>query len=102
MIALAAAGLLAAALVAIVVLAAVLGWGGPMTTPQRLGLCATAAGLVGAGIGRAAQGPVGWFDALFLAGLVLYLAATYGRAIWARADRCDGVADGRIRMPRRP
>lgn len=102
MIALAVAGLLACALVAIVGLAAVLGWGGPMTRAQRLGLCGAAAGLVGAGIGRAAQAPVGWFDALFLAGLVLYLAATYGRAIWSRADRCDGVTDGRIRLPRRP
>lgn len=101
MIALAAAALLAAGLVAIVMLSAVLGWGGPMTTAQRLGLCATAAGLVGAGIGRAMQGPVGWFDVLFLAGLVLYLGATYGRAIRARADAADGAPDGHIRMPRR-
>lgn len=102
MIALAVSAVLAGALVAIVTLAAVMGWGGPMTRPQRLGLCAAAAGLVGAGIGRAMQGPVGWFDGLFLGGLVLYLAATYGAAILRRADRCDGVADGRIRMPRRP
>lgn len=102
MIALAVSGLLAVALVAMVALAAVLGWGGPMTTAQRLGLCATAAGLVGAGIGRAMQLPVGWFDALFLGGLVLYFVATYGRAIWTRADRLDGAADGRFRLPRRP
>lgn len=91
----------AGAVVGLVTLAAVMGWGGAMTTLQRLGLCATAAGLVGAGAGRAAQSPVGWFDVLFLAGLALYLGRTYGPAIWRRADAVDGLADGVIRFPKR-
>lgn len=102
MIALALAALLAAGVVAIVALAAVLGWGGPMTRAQRMGLCGMAAGLVGAGLGRAGQAPVGWFDVMFLAGLALYLGAAYLPAIWRRADGADGVEDGRIGGARRP
>lgn len=88
-------------MVGIVILAAVMGWGGEMSRTLRLGLCAMAAGLVGAGVSRAMQAPVGWFDVLFLVGLVVYLARTYGPAILKRADECDGVADGRIHFPTR-
>lgn len=92
--ALAVAGVIAGGVVAQVVLAAVMGWGGPMSAAQRFGLCATAAGLVGAGVGRALQQPVGWFDVLFLGGLSIYLAANYGAAILKRADTVlDGVGD---------
>jgi hypothetical protein len=95
--ALGVAAVLGAGVVAQVGLAAVMGWGGPMTSSQRLGLCATAAGLVGAGVGRALQHPVGWFDVMFLGGLSLYLAANYGRAILERADDVlDDVSDGRV------
>jgi len=83
-----------------IVLAAVLGWGGVMSLAHRLGLCAVAAGLVGAGIGRATQAPVGWFDALFVAGLAVYLVASYGPAIRRRADAADGAEDGRVRWGR--
>jgi hypothetical protein len=86
--------------VATIVLAAVLGGGGIMSLAQRLGLCAVAAGIVGAGVGRAAQAPVGWFDALFVGGLAVYLAASYGPAIRRRADAADGREDGRVRWGR--
>ncbi len=91
------AGAAGVVVVATIVLAAVLGWGGIMSLAQRLGLCAVAAGLIGAGVGRAAQAPVGWFDTLFLGGLAIYLAATYGPGIWRRADAADGREDGRVR-----
>lgn len=94
------AGAAGLTVVVIIVLAALLGWGGAMTTAQRVGLCAIAAGLIGAGIGRATQAPVGWFDTLFLGGLAVYLAATYGPGIWRRADAADGREDGRIRWGR--
>lgn len=92
-----AAGIL---IVATIALAAVLGWGGPMTLVQRVGLCGAAAGLVGAGIGRAIQAPVGWFDALFMAGWAAYLVASYGPAFWRRADAADGREDGLVRWGR--
>ena len=95
------AGMAGTLIIGFIVLAAVLGWGGAMTTLQRLGLCATAAGLVGAAISRTMQQPVGWFDVLFLAGLGLYLARTYGPAVLKRADACDGVPDGQIHFPTR-
>lgn len=88
--------------VAVVVMAAVLGWGGSIGVLQRVSLCSLAAGLVGAGFDRVLQRPVGWFDTLFLAGLALYLAANYGRAIWLRADALDGDADGRVNLPGGP
>lgn len=93
--------IVAGVIVGLIALAAVIGWGGTMATTQRLGLCATAAGLVGAGLNRAMQAPVGWFDVLFLAGLALYLGRTYGPAICRRADAVDGLADGAIRFPKR-
>lgn len=93
------AGLAGAAVVGIIVLAAVFGWGGQIGLVQRIGLCAAGAGLVGAGASRVLQGPVGWFDVLFLAGLALYLARTYGPAILKRADACDGAVDGHVRWP---
>jgi len=95
------AGLAGAVIVALVVLAAVMGWGGQMSRTLRLGLCAMAAGLVGAGVGRAMQAPVGWFDVLFLGGLVVYLGRSYGAAILSHADACDGAADGRLNFHRR-
>lgn len=88
-----------AMIVGIIVLAAILGWGGPMPWPQRLGLCAVAAGLVGASPDRFLQRPVGLFDLILLAGLVLYLAASYGAAIARRADALDGRPDGRLQPP---
>lgn len=95
------AGLAGALVVGFIVLAAVMGWGGAMTAVQKVGLCATAAGLVGAAISRALQQPIGWFDVLFLVGLAVYLARTYGPAILKRADECDGVADGQLHFPTR-
>lgn len=94
------AGLAGFAVVGIVVLAAALGWGGEMSRTLRFGLCAMAAGLVGAGVSRAMQAPVGWFDVLFLVGLVVYLARSYGPAIIHHADAADGAADGRFDFPR--
>ncbi len=94
------AGLAAVAVVGIIVLAAALGWGGKMSRTCRLGLCTMAAGLVGAGVGRATQAPVGWFDVLFLIGLALYLARSYGPAIVHHADAADGAVDGRFDFPR--
>lgn len=97
------AGVIGVSVVAQVIMAAVLGWGGPMSAAQRLGLCATAAGLVGAGVGRASQQPVGWFDVLFLGGLGVYFAANYGAAILQRADDAlDGVGEAAKPAPPRP
>lgn len=87
-------------IVGVVVMAALVGWGGAMTTLQRLGLCGLAAGLVGAGVDRALQRPVGLFDVLFLAALLLYLLASYGPAIARRADAFDGAVDGRLTLHR--
>lgn len=100
-LALVLASIAGGAVAGLVILAAVVGWGGPMTTLQRLGLCGMAAGLVGAGMDRVLQQPVGWFDVLFLAGLGLYLARTYGPAILKRADALDGAVDGRLHFPTR-
>lgn len=95
------AGLAGAVVVGLVVLAAVMGWGGQMSRTLRVGLCAMAAGLVGAGVGRAMQAPVGWFDVLFLGGLVVYLGRSYGAAILHHADACDGAAAGHLEFHRR-
>lgn len=92
-------GLAAFAVVGIVVLAALCGWGEARSLGQRLGLCGLAAGLVAAGIDRALMRPVGWGDLLFLGALALYLAFTYVPAILRRADALDGVIDGRISLP---
>ena len=92
-----AAGLAGGVIVGVICLAAVMGWG-QMTRFQRWGLIWLAAGLVGAAADRALQRPVGLFDVLMLSGVAVYLVATYGPAIWQRADAADGAADGRVSL----
>lgn len=94
------AGVAGMMVVAVIVMAAVLGWGGRIGVLQRVSLCSLAAGLVGAAADRALQRPVGWFDVLFLIGLALYLARSYGPAIVHHADAADGAVDGRFDFPR--
>lgn len=88
--------LLAGAVVAVIVVVALLGWGGEVGAVQRFGLCAIAAGLAWAGPARALGVEPGLGDLLFLAGLLAYLLSRYGLPIFRRLDRLDGRADGRI------
>ncbi|PHY13393.1 hypothetical protein CSW58_06080 [Caulobacter sp. B11] len=87
---------LAAAVVLMIATIALLGWGGVLSQAQRLGLAAVAAGIAWAGPGRALGRGPGLGDLLMLLGLVVYLAATYGPALFHKADGLDGVTDGRI------
>lgn len=94
--------LIAGATVAgMVVLTAVMGWGGEVGRWRRIGLCLTGAGLVWAGPSRLLGYPSGIGDLLFLVGLGVHLAALYGRAWWGRIDALDGVVDGHVSLPRR-
>lgn len=77
---------LGALIVAVIVVVALLGWGGSLTLSQRLGLAGVAAGIVWAGPGRALGREPGLGDALLLMGLLVYLLATYGRALLRRLD----------------
>lgn len=92
-----AAGIAGSVVMGVICLAAVMGWG-QMTRYQRWGLIWLAAGLIGAAADRALQRPVGLFDVLMLSGIAVYLVATYGRAIWTRADALDGAQDGRVSL----
>lgn len=94
------AAVIAIAVVSLVVLVAILGWGGAVSQPQRIGLCAMAAGLLWAGPARALGMGVGLGDVLFLAGLLGYLVATYGKALFSHIDGLDGQRDGKIGAPR--
>lgn len=87
-----------AATIALVALIAVLltGWGGILTLAQRLGLASLGAGLVLASVPRFRGDPPGVGDVLMLGGFVVYLAATYGPAIWNHVDALDGAVDGRV------
>lgn len=94
--------LIAGATVAgMVVLTAVMGWGGEVGRWRRIGLCLTGAGLVWAGPSRLLGYPSGIGDLLFLIGLGVHLTALYGRAWWQRLDALDGAADGHVSLPRR-
>lgn len=66
---------------------------------QRTGLSCTAGGMIMAGIPRVMGNPPGWFDLLFLTGLLLFFARTYGGLLGKNLDALDGVADGRLRLP---
>jgi hypothetical protein len=94
------AGALAAANVAVIVLVAVLGWGGALSIAHRLGLSSLAAGIVWAAPARAVAGAVGPGDVLLFGGLLAYLLAAHGRRIFHTVDALDGAADGRIGRPR--
>lgn len=85
----------AAVLVALLVLL-LMGWGGRFRLAQRVGLAAAGAGLLWAAVPRFQGAPPGAGDVLMLAGWATYLAATYGPAIWRKADSLDGHIDGRI------
>lgn len=87
---------LAAVVVLMIAAVALLGWGGVLSQAQRLGLAGIAAGIAWAGPGRALGRGPGLGDLLMLLGLVVYLAATYGPALFHKADSLDGVTDGRI------
>lgn len=89
------AGLVAALIVAVVILL-MIGWGERLSCTQRVGLCAMTAGLTWAGPARFLGHPAGLADLLFVAGILVSLLATHGRAIWRHADALDGAVDGRI------
>lgn len=88
--------LLGGLVVAVVLVVALLGWGGKVGPIQRYALCALAAGLAWAGPARALGMAPGPGDLLFLAGLVVYLLATYGPPIFRHVDALDGNRDGQI------
>lgn len=92
---------LAAACYLAVVACLLIGWGGAFSTVQRAGLAVSAMGIVGAGIPRFLGHPPGLFDLAFMAGLVAFLARTYGPAIFHNLDGLDGVFDGKLDL-RRP
>lgn len=94
------AGALAAANVAVIVLVAVLGWGGALSLAHRLGLSILAAGIVWAAPARAAVGAIGPGDAMLFGGLLTYLLAAHGRRIFQTVDALDGASDGRVGRPR--
>ena len=94
-----------AALAYLAVIACLLvGWGGIFSQLQRAGLALSACGMVMAGLPRLAGAPPDVGDLLFLGGLVLFLARTYGPAIglaiFKNLDGLDGVFDGKIHMRR--
>ena len=66
---------------------------------QRLGLSSTACGLIAAGVPRLLGRPPGWFDLLFLAGLLMFFGRTYGGLLGKNLDALDGAIDGRLRVP---
>ncbi len=90
-------GLLAVVIVAIVFLAALMGWGDRVTRCQRYGLCVMASGLILASVDRFMQG-VGLADLMFLLGLATYLLNRHLKFILHRADALDGAPDGRYNL----
>lgn len=94
------------AIVSMVVLVSLMGWGGATGRVQRVSLCVMAAGLVWAGPARLFGQPPGLGDLMFVCGIAVHLATVYGPRIWRRAAALDGVDDGRVdfnraRGPRR-
>ena len=90
-------GLLAVVIVAVVFLAALMGWGDRVTRCQRYGLCVMASGLILAAPSRYVQG-VGLADLMFLLGLAVYLLNRHLKFILRRADALDGAHDGRYNL----
>lgn len=90
-----------AVVAAMVVLTAIIGWGGDVGRWRRIGLCLTGASLVWAGPSRLLGYPSGIGDLLFLVGLGVHLTALYGRAWRRRIDALDGVVDDRTALLRR-
>lgn len=91
---------LAALAYLIVVACLLVGWGGAFSQVQRAGLALSASGVVLAGIPRMMGQPPGVGDLMFLAGLVTFLARTYGPAIFHNLDGLDGVFDGKVDLRR--
>lgn len=88
--------IIAAAVVGMIVLIALMGWGGMMKRLERIGLFLMGAGLLWAGPVRLLGGGVGPGDLLFVLGLFLHLWALYGPSLWLRADAVDGKVDGKV------
>lgn len=84
------------AVVVMVVLISLMGWGGPVGRVQRISLLVAATGLTWAGPARLFGHPPGAGDLMFVGGIVVHLATVYGPAIWRRAAALDGVDDGRL------
>lgn len=84
------------AIVSMVVLIALMGWGGPVGRVQRISLCVMAAGLAWAGPARLFGQPPGVGDLMFVGAICVHLATVYGPSIWRRAAALDGTDDGRI------
>lgn len=83
-----------------VVACLLIGWGGIFSRVQRAGLAISAMGIVGAGIPRLMGEPPNHWDLAFIAGLVTFLARTYGPAIFHNLDGLDGVFDGKVDLRR--
>ena len=88
------------AIVAMVVLTALMGWGGPTNRVQRVSLCVMAAGLAWAGPARLFGQPPGLGDLMFVGGIAVHLATVYGPRIWRRFAALDGEDDGRVDFSR--
>lgn len=95
------AAVLAAAIVGIILLASVVGWGARVSCWQKRGLLMAAACVVIVMPGRLLTHEVGLGDAALLGGMETYLWARHGKHILKRADGLDGAVDGRIGLPRR-
>lgn len=85
-----------AGLLIVLICLLLLGWGGLLSLLQRVGLATFAAGLLLAAIPRFQGRPPGWADVVMLAGLALYLGATYAPRIIQHIDGLDGASDGRL------
>lgn len=92
--------LLAAAVVAVVVLIALLGWGGQLSLRRRLCLALIGAGIVWAGPARFLGHPAGMGDLMLLAGLLGLLVDLHGPSLWKKANGLDGRIDGRVDLQR--
>lgn len=73
--------------------------GGVIDFWQRAGLTFAGSGLMVAGVARLLGDPPGGWDLLFMAGLLLFFARTYGGHLFGAVDALDGVQDGRLRLP---
>ena len=92
---------LAFVVVSIILMAAVVGWGARVSCAQKRGLLIMAAGVVVITPARLLQHEIGLGDVALLGGMASYLWARHGKPILKRADRLDGVEDGRLGLPRR-